>query len=66
MPYGPSAASSTCARDIVAIGGVPYKSGKLGADQLSVFEAYGALLRRLKQSLDPQGILSPGDLGLNR
>ncbi|MGB1881111.1 MAG: FAD-linked oxidase C-terminal domain-containing protein, partial [Gammaproteobacteria bacterium] len=52
------------ARRLVAAGCVPYKSGKQWAEQVQGFSAYSTVLRRLKQALDPAGILAPGNLGL--
>ena len=52
------------ARRLVAAGCVPYKSGKQWAEQVQGFSAYSAVLQRLKQALDPAGILAPGNLGL--
>ena len=53
-----------CAQALVEAGCVPYKSGKVWAEQVSGFTAYSSLLKGLKNELDPNGILSPGDLGL--
>jgi len=55
-----------CTADLVDIGCVPYKTGKIWADQIVRFDAYHGLLRRIKSELDPTGILSPGNLGLDR
>lgn len=57
-------AISECARALVAAGCVPYKSGKVWAEQVAGFGPYSSLLKQLKKELDPNGILSPGDLGL--
>ncbi|MCC6708544.1 MAG: FAD-binding oxidoreductase [Gammaproteobacteria bacterium] len=45
-------------------GCVPYKSGKLWAQEVKASGAYHQVLRRLKRELDPKGLLSPGNLGL--
>ncbi len=45
-------------------GCVPYKSGKLWADEVRASGAYYSVLQRIKRGLDPQGLLSPGNLGL--
>lgn len=45
-------------------GCVPYKSGKLWAQEVQASGAYFSVLQRLKGALDPQGLLSPGNLGL--
>jgi len=58
------AAAQGAATTLLAAGCVPYKTGKLWAEQLRGFTAYHALLGELKQTLDPNGILSPGNLGL--
>ena len=47
-----------------AAGCVPYKSGKLWAPEVKAASAYYSVLERVKRSLDPQGLLSPGNLGL--
>ena len=47
-----------------AAGCVPYKSGKLWAHEVKAASAYYSVLERVKRSLDPQGLLSPGNLGL--
>lgn len=57
-------ATADCARDLVAIGAVPYKTGKLWAAEVRQFSEYHGLLQQLKTALDPHGILSPGNLGL--
>ncbi len=61
---GANTAMEECARALVAAGCVPYKSGKVWAEQVKSFGPYSSLLKLLKQELDPNGILSPGDLGL--
>jgi FAD/FMN-containing dehydrogenase len=61
---GARAALSHCAQALVDAGCVPYKSGKIWGEQVRGFTAYSGLLGRLKKELDPNGILSPGDLGL--
>ncbi|MBL4781139.1 MAG: FAD-binding oxidoreductase [Porticoccaceae bacterium] len=53
-----------CAKELIKAGCVPYKSGKVSAEHVQSFSAYSGLLSRLKSELDPNGILSPGDLGL--
>ena len=45
-------------------GCVPYKSGKLWADEVRASGAYYSVLQRLKRELDPHGLMSPGNLGL--
>jgi glycolate oxidase len=45
-------------------GCVPYKSGKLWAEEVKASGAYFEVLQRLKGALDPAGLLSPGNLGL--
>jgi FAD/FMN-containing dehydrogenase len=61
---GANAAMKQCTDSLVKAGIVPYKSGKVSAEQVTGFSAYAGLLQRLKSELDPNGILSPGDLGL--
>ncbi|WP_448508730.1 FAD-binding oxidoreductase [Immundisolibacter sp.] len=53
-----------CTAELVAIGCVPYKSGKLWADQVSRLTEYHRALTRIKAALDPAGVLAPGNLGL--
>jgi FAD/FMN-containing dehydrogenase len=50
---------------LVAAGCIPYKTGKLWAGQTAALQPWHAVLSRLKQTLDPLGILSPGNLGLS-
>jgi len=45
-------------------GCVPYKSGKLWAEEVKRTGAYYRVLERLKGALDPARLLSPGNLGL--
>ena len=54
-----------CAAALSEIGCVPYKSGKLWASEVKGFTEYHAVLRAVKDTLDPQGILGPGNLGLD-
>jgi len=61
---GAVAAMEECAGALVDAGCVPYKTGKVWAGQVKGFGAYWGLLQRIKRELDPNGILSPGDLGL--
>ena len=53
-----------CTAELMAIGCVPYKSGKLWADQVSRLTEYHRALTRIKTALDPVGVLAPGNLGL--
>ena len=53
-----------CTAQLMAIGCVPYKSGKLWADQLSQLTEYHRALTRIKAALDPAGVLALGNLGL--
>lgn len=57
-------ATADCARELVSIGAVPYKTGKLWAAEVRGFSEYHGLLQQLKTTLDPHGILSRGNLGL--
>lgn len=57
-------AVAACGRELVEIGCVPYKSGKLWAAEVERCGAYHGTLREIKARLDPRGILSPGNLGL--
>ena len=49
---------------LIAAGCVPYKTGKQWAPQVRRFTEYTEVLARIKQALDPRGILAPGNLGL--
>ena len=49
---------------LVAAGCTPYKTGKMWAPDVQAMTAYHGVLKQLKQSLDPVGVLSPGNLGL--
>jgi hypothetical protein len=46
-------------------GCVPYKTGKLWADEVRGFTTHHDLLERVKRALDPAGVLAPGNLGLD-
>ncbi len=61
---GVTVAMKHCTQELIKAGCVPYKSGKVSAEHVQSFSAYSSLLSRLKKELDPNGILSPGDLGL--
>jgi hypothetical protein len=54
-----------CAAALTAIGCIPYKSGKIWAPEVQQMSAYHQVLSQLKRTLDPAGILSPGNLGLS-
>ncbi len=58
------AAAQAAAATLVAAGCVPYKTGKIWANEVRGFTAYHTVLSELKTCFDPQGILSPGNLGL--
>jgi len=45
-------------------GAVPYRIGGIWGDQMPRMGEYYEVLRRLKSTLDPRGIMSPGILGL--
>ena len=53
-----------CTAELMAIGCVPYKSGKLWAAQVSKLTEYQRAVARIKAALDPAGVLAPGNLGL--
>ncbi len=53
-----------CTGELMQIGCVPYKSGKLWADQVSKLTEYHGALTRIKAALDPADVLAPGNLGL--
>ncbi len=53
-----------CTGELMAIGCVPYKSGKLWAAQVSKLTEYQRAVARIKAALDPAGVLAPGNLGL--
>lgn len=59
------AAARRAARRLLDAGCVPYKTGKLWADEVRGFTAHHGLLDRLKRALDPAGVLAPGNLGLD-
>ena len=58
------AASEECCRDLLALGCVPYKSGRVWAPMMDQFGRYHATVARLKKTMDPNGIMSPQVLGL--
>lgn len=58
------AAAQDAGAALVAAGCIPYKTGKLWAAQTASFTPWHTVLARVKQTLDPAGILSPGNLGL--
>ena len=53
-----------CTGELMALGCVPYKSGKLWAAEVSKLTEYQRALARIKAALDPAGVLAPGNLGL--
>lgn len=53
-----------CTGELMALGCVPYKSGKLWATQVSKLTEYQRAVARIKAALDPAGVLAPGNLGL--
>ncbi len=57
-------ASERCGAELLAIGCVPYKSGRVWAPMMERFRPYHATLANLKKVLDPNGIMSPEVLGL--
>ncbi|MBX9609093.1 MAG: FAD-binding oxidoreductase [Gammaproteobacteria bacterium] len=58
------AAIAAAIPDLRAAGCVPYKSGKLFAEEVRATGAYFDVLQRLKAALDPEGRMAPGNLGL--
>ncbi len=58
------AAAQTAAASLVAAGCVPYKTGKIWANEVRGFTTYHSILSELKAGFDPHGVLSPGNLGL--
>lgn len=54
----------SCISRLMEIGCVPYKSGKIWASAVQGLDGYHSTLTKIKQSLDPEGILAPGNLGL--
>ena len=50
---------------LVEAGCIPYKSGKVWSDTVQGFEPWHDALTNLKRAVDPDGTLSPGNLGLN-
>lgn len=59
------AAIGVATAELVALGCVPYKSGKLWGDTLRQLEPWHGVLGRIKQALDPAGLMGPGNLGLD-
>jgi FAD/FMN-containing dehydrogenase len=59
------AAARRAARRLLDAGCVPYKTGKLWADEVRGFTTHHDLLERVKRALDPAGVLAPGNLGLD-
>ncbi len=55
---------ASCTNELLALGCVPYKSGKLWAPQVRKMTQYHRVLTRIKSALDPAGVLAPGNLGL--
>lgn len=53
-----------CASRLAAAGCTPYKTGKMWAPEVQAMAAYHGVLQQLKKSLDPGGLMSPGNLGL--
>jgi FAD/FMN-containing dehydrogenase len=51
---------------LTAVGCIPYKTGKIWAAEVEQMSAWHGTLDRLKQTFDPAGVLSPGNLGLPR
>ena len=51
---------------LTAVGCIPYKTGKIWAEEVRQMDVWHATLDRLKQTFDPAGVLSPGNLGLPR
>ncbi len=58
-------ALAVCADRLLKSGCEPYKSGKIWAQQLNTLGPHHELLAQLKAAVDPNGILSPGNLRLN-
>lgn len=50
--------------EMTAMGCVPYKSGKIWADAVRSYTEYSDVLGRIKNALDPDRLLGPGNLGL--
>jgi FAD/FMN-containing dehydrogenase len=53
-----------CTGELMVLGCVPYKSGKLWAAEVSKLTEYQRAVARIKAALDPAGVLAPGNLGL--
>jgi FAD/FMN-containing dehydrogenase len=56
--------AAACTTQLMALGCVPYKSGKLWAAEVSKLTEYQRAVARIKAALDPAGVLAPGNLGL--
>jgi len=62
-PAAQAAASAACA-ELLAIGCVPYKVGKMWAPLMDRFGTYYQALRTLKRSFDPKSLFCPDNLAL--
>lgn len=51
---------------LISAGCIPYKSGKIWARQVQACDAYFHVLELIKRGIDPGGLLSPGNLGLDQ
>lgn len=58
------AVSERCCRELLEVGCLPYKSGRVWAPVMEQFGRYHTTLVSLKKMLDPNGIMSPQILGL--
>jgi hypothetical protein len=51
---------------LTAAGCIPYKTGKIWASEVEKMTVWHQTLNRIKTTLDPSSVLSPGNLGLPR
>jgi len=59
-------AIDAAATSLIEAGCIPYKSGKIWARHVQSCEAYFHVLGLLKRGIDPGGLLSPCNLGLDQ
>lgn len=60
------AAIDAATTSLLDAGCIPYKSGKIWARHVQACDAYFHVLELIKRGIDPGGLLSPGNLGLDQ
>ena len=60
------AAIDSATNSLIGAGCIPYKSGKIWARHVQACDAYSHVLEMIKRGVDPRGLLSPGNLGLDQ